>query len=368
MVDQRFAVAPHASFAKLVQIWQGNDVETALCLRRPIVPPSPLCFERNPEKSIGFLHTMRLGAFAAIVRGLPFVYRPKRRLALPRISGYTDFSRLEDISTSAAVVLAADFERLRRFASEVPPTVNLDSWNPQVFTKLFQLGFFEIVGLAEAVGERFVEQGDTLTMRIISAERADRTFAFKRIDEDLTRLMGFLGPAVRPPDSVVVPSLTALSEAISNVTGHAYEPGLPFEYRHINRFWIAATADRSARSLTVVVYDQGATIPVTYPRVTRMQKVERFLRRGLRTKRKFDFEDDGTYIRSALRYGGSRTGDSHRGKGLPQMVEVLRNIGNGHMTIWSRGGWCHRAATGRMSSGALPYSIGGTLIEWSLFL
>ena len=261
--------------------------------------------------------------------------------------------------------MAAEYERLRRRSSEVPCTVDLDRWNPQVFRTLYQLGFFEIVGITTSQQDRFWEQEDTLTMQIVSTRNADD---LAKVDSSLQILGKFINPEASIPDHVFIDILTGLSEAISNVTNHAYPDDYLPRYPHIGRLWIAATADRRQKSLTVVVYDQGVTIPVTYPRIQRVEQVMNFLGRALKQGRSFDFQNDGTYIRAAMRYGGSRTDQEHRGKGLPQMMAVIDRVGNGSMAVISRGGWCFRDSRGRLRSGAVPYSISGTLIEWQVEL
>ncbi len=74
------------------------------------------------------------------------------------------------------------------------------------------------------------------------------------------------------------------------------------------------------------------------------------------------------WLEPAMRYGGSRTDQRHRGKGLPQIVEVVSRSGRGKLSVFSRGGWCIRNSDGRLRSGAVSSSIGGTLVEWVLEL
>ncbi|WP_421917353.1 hypothetical protein [Mesorhizobium sp.] len=349
-----------------VQIWEGGDPEWAICLSKPIIPPSLLCFDRNRAASFAWFERLRRSSQNAIDKGVPFVERSSRPGALPQISGYFDFSKLKEISTAAAVVLAAEYERIGKLLHIVPPTVELDKWHDAVFAKLYQIGFFEIVGLTPPLKNLVLEEEKKQTMRIVSSKNSDD---LETIDKSLQQLGKFLSPDQALPEKIIIEFLTGLSEAISNVTNHAYGNGIPLPYDHIESLWVAATADRDANSLTVVVYDQGATIPATYPRLDRLKKVVRFLALALKPDKKFEYEDDGTYIRAAMRYGGSRTDEKHRGKGLPQMFETLQKIGPGILTIYSRGGWCRQTTHGkRLSSGSLSHSIGGTLVEWSVQL
>ena len=287
----------------------------------------------------------------------------------PRISSYFDFSKIREISTSAAVVLTAEYSRLSTLTKQTPPTVDLENWNDQVVLRLFQLGYFSLLGHIPDIEDRVVENGSTLTMRILCAKNADELNVVDSSLQDLGRfLLGNDDGRIELFDEAIVKTLTTISEAITNVTQHAYPQGHDYEFPHVESFWVAATADRELGTLTVVVYDQGASIPVTYPRMNLAENIKRFLRRAIRGGSEIDYENDGTYVRAAMRYGGSRTDKPYRGKGFPQMIELLKSIGGGSLSIRSRGGWCIRQPNGRVRSGYLHSSIGGTLVEWTVDL
>lgn len=345
----------------IVRIWQGGKSEEAISKYPPHVPPSNLCLEENQKETLQYLSGIRAHGNRVITGKEKYVKRPGG--GKPRIKSYTDFSKLNRISTAVAVVLTAEYDRIAKSNKETPPTVNLHEWSDPVLLKLLELGFFEVLGHLPPQAKSIVESETTKTMQIIRAESNDDLGG---IDEALLELSAFLD---LPEDvDVVVDMNSAISEAISNMRHHAYPDEFPLPYPHVRSLWVSATVDREKNSLTVVAYDQGATIPVTYPRIQRWDKVARFLRRTVSRTPSFEFEHDGTYIRAAMRYGGSRTDQLHRGKGLPQMLDVLERVGTGRMKVYSRGGWCERGATGRFTSSATNISIGGTLIEWNLEL
>ncbi len=348
----------------LVKIWQGGDEETAICTRPPISVPKNLCFRTNLRETTNFFHQVRKGFSLAINRKRGgFVSRPSKR-SPPRIAGYADFSKIERISMAAAVVLAADYDRLRHFLNEVPPTINLRRWDPIVVTRLNQLGFFNILGHAPDPN-LLVEDGDFLLMRIIRSQNCEK---LAEVDDALVKLGRFVSLSLDTLDETITHTLSIISEVMANVTQHAYRPDVEFEYDHMGSFWVSAEANKADRSLRIVLFDQGATIPTTYPKMERTAKVKKYFKRALLRTRKFDYEDDGTYIRAALRYGGSRTELEYRGKGFPQMGELLDTLGGGELRIFSRGGWCVRSQNGKFTSGSHDCSIGGTLVEWKIEL
>lgn len=351
-----------------VQIWQGGEPEQAICVRKPSNPPEALCFDTNPAQTTEFFAKLRMLVQYLRGTGKQFVTR-KNPESVPRIHGYIDFSKLFHVSLPAAVVMAADYDRLHKICGEVPPAIDLHTWDRQVLTTLFQLGFFETVGHLAELRNRLVQDGSRLTMRIVAAEDASKLEEIDLSLQDLATFLAGNNASAEPHlDDAVVALLTTLSEAITNVTQHAYPEDHDYEFEHISRLWVSATADKDKNTLTVVVYDQGVTIPVTYPRLTRKQQVVRFLRRALANGKEFDYSSDGTYIRAAMRYGGSRTDKAYRGKGFPQMIALLKSVGGGRLSIWSRNGWCTANTDGRLRSGYVDDSIGGTLVELTVNL
>lgn len=356
-------------YSSYVTLWQGGEPETAICTRKPFQTPQLLCFDENVAQTTGFLALIRRLMFHGMKKSnIGFVYRKKPK-GIPKIQGYADFSSLNEISLSAAVVLTADFYRVSDIIGQVPPTINLHKWQDPVVTKLHQLGFFSLLGHVPS-NEKLIKDGTTLTMSIVRGTNADE---LQTVDESLKVLGEFLrSGSEQDLDPTMVKVLTTISEAITNVTQHAYNDDHEYEYQHINSFWVAATADKQSKTLTVVVYDQGATIPVTYPRLDLKAEAIRFLRTAVKSvvngAPDVAHRHDGTYIRAAMRYGGSRTDEFFRGKGLPQMFALMQTIGSGQMNIRSRGGWCIQNAAGRMTQGFVDDSIGGTLVEWTIKL
>ncbi|WP_418460461.1 hypothetical protein ACNT8L_18265 [Brucella intermedia] len=353
--------APRPNPPHLVEIWQGGKFEEAISKHPPHIPPANLCLEQNQQETLRYLAGIRSHGNRVITGKERYVKRRKGRK--PQIKGYTDFSGLNRISTAVAVVLTAEYDRIAKSNKETPPTVNLHEWPDSIFVKLRELGFFEVLGHLPPQASNIVGNANTKTMQIIRAESNDD---LGRIDEALLELTAFLD--IPAGIDIVVDMNSAISEAISNMRHHAYPDEFPLPYPHVRSLWVSATVNRDLNSLTVVAYDQGATIPVTYPRIQRRDRVAKFLRRTVSRTPSFEFQYDGTYIRAAMKYGGSRTDQKHRGKGLPQMLDVLDRVGTGRMKVYSRGGWCERKADGKFNSNATNLSIGGTLIEWNLEL
>lgn len=299
-----------------------------------------------------------------IVKGRWFEPSNGRR-SMPRIRTYVDFSKIEYLSTGAAVIIAASYDRMATLVGSTPPTINLDRWSHAVFSKLYELGFFEIVGLTSDVAEsRYRDRGQLRTMRLLSG----RALKVEEFEASMLPLWNFLLEGGTSPEEAVIALNTALSEAMTNVTNHAYPSYHTFEYRHVGKWWVTAEANRDTRELTVVIYDQGATIPVTYPRQTLPMRAWTLLESLFQASPSSRFGKDSAYIYTAMQVGMSRTDQANRGLGLANMRELIDIIGAGRMTIYSRGGVCTYEPGVGFERDTLESSVGGTLVEWTLRL
>jgi hypothetical protein len=75
----------------------------------------------------------------------------RRRGRIPYIKGYYDFSLIKKISTSAALVLAATYDRNQRLSGINTFAVRLAEWHPVVRATMRELGFFDILNIEASV-------------------------------------------------------------------------------------------------------------------------------------------------------------------------------------------------------------------------
>lgn len=353
-------------YSCMVNVWAGEEFEDMLCTSPPKVAPSVLCFNDNSINTLEFFGYMRrklrfYGGHPSRGWGI----KRGRRGKIPRIKGYIDFSAINVVSTPAALVLAAEYDRLRRLAKSPPATVNLHEWKPGVFKKLYELGFFDIVGLSERVEKYHVPESDVLTMRIITGSNATE---LQKASESLEELSSFLGDRALLGDGIRNALASAISEGMVNVARHAYPSDYQFQYTHVNAWWMTASANRSTKRLTVVLFDQGASIPVTLQKKPLTLRMADFIKRNILFERTFEYQDDATYIEGAMAIGATQTREAGRGYGLPQMKDLIDLCGAGALTILSRGG-AYRYIVG-VDPEKVTYhqSVGGTLIVWELDL
>tara|TARA_R110002126_G_scaffold203115_1_gene350463 strand:+ start:456 stop:1445 length:990 start_codon:yes stop_codon:yes gene_type:complete len=285
----------------------------------------------------------------------------------PWVGTYLDFSQIEYISASVALILAAEYERAVEATKIPPPVINIHEWQQSVFDRFFELGFFSIVRLSRIEeGGHVVSNQDRMTLRFLSGSDASEAEA---ADLRLLELAEFIDPDHELPASIAVPINTALSEAMVNVRMHAYPSWHHFQFRPVNRWWLTGTADRTTRTLTISIYDQGASIPITYDRLAKPAGIEKFIRDRLdllMTPK--PYASDAVHIESAMRYGNSQSERPNRGKGLPQMQDAIERCGEGRLNVHSRGGRYAYATSTKTVLDTFKHSVGGTLIEWIIRL
>jgi hypothetical protein len=113
--------------------------------------PAVLCFDRNGAETLAALAELRrrLRTQMSGIRGGTGL--SKHRGAKPRWSGsYRKFESIKSITPSAALVLAAEYERARiRSGGGSVRVVDAHKWQPEVIDTLWDIGFFDIVGLPQ---------------------------------------------------------------------------------------------------------------------------------------------------------------------------------------------------------------------------
>jgi len=147
----------------------------------------------------------------------------------------------------------------------------------------------------------------------------------------------------------------SMSEAVTNSIHHAY-PGV--ELKEWNMF-----AQLREGKLTVAICDQGVGIPNSLKNKPELK--EWIESRINRVKRKHD-----TFlIKLAIESSRSQTRLPHRGKGLKDMLEFVKNgtVG-GFLVLSAKGAFSYNAVTTGHVKKDYKTSIDGTIIEWQILL
>lgn len=328
--------------------------------------PSRLCFKSNPEET--------LKAFARVRKNLHRNNKPKlwfkpklRQDSILKIKKYTSMEEVEHISTSAALVLAAEYQRRRSYMSEYAPLIGLGDWKNSVLIKLHNIGFFKEFSFDLGQHTLETEDDDVLTVPFYSGSDAAQ---MQQIDNKLSKLVDHISDVSDLPDEMRMALNNAVGEAALNAREHAYISDHKYEYPHVGLWWATGAASKQSREMVISLYDQGVSIPISYPKLP-------FFSSLLKTIHMFDnvsdnnYVNDGTLIRTAAKYGKSTRVSKVGGKGLPQIKDAINLCGGGSLMIISRGGrYQYEVKDGEETEtvDTFPHSIGGTLIEWTVKL
>lgn len=267
---------------------------------------------------------------------------------------YINFREIEDLSSSAALVLAAELDRF----NEMPinrknrlKAIDVKSWNPRIRRLLAEMGFFELLNVTQPIEETMngFDHSNVRYVKFRTGSKADGEAIFKLVEEDLMPVIG-----VMPRGHYLY---AAVTEAMTNVVHHAYPPS-----SHRPNWWLAASHEIESQKVKIMIYDQGVGIPKTLPR------------RFADVFQKFRSSDHAHIIRAAHDLSRTASQKHHRGHGLQRDARgYLEQLDcSGYYRVMSlRGEYVfERPPEGGTVENMENHSrsIGGTLIEWELTL
>ena len=144
---------------------------------------------------------------------------------------------------------------------------------------------------------------------------------------------------------------------------HGYHIGTNYGFKQ-KRWWLSASFDSHNKILSLMFFDQGIGIPKSLPRV----------HPGLFGKIISLFDDDDKKIEAATRAGRTSTNKVYRGKGLPQIINYVKNYEkSGEVKITSGKGVYKMIKKNESKQAEIKlylnqFDINGTLIEWQIKL
>ncbi len=359
----------------VAKAWDGNEEQEVLCMKQPISPPHHINFDDYIEETLSFLQAVRDKIGRKRLEGAtrPTWIKVKQG-RIPRIHGFYDYSQISSISISAALVVAACYDRAARISGKAPPAINYPQWPQSVFRVLFDVGFFEFIGHIKSEDSDLCRhRGNDGSGKIMSAISGKNANGLEECSGEIFNLLKFLSFKDDAAEVILADVNSAISEAMINVARHAYPDDFvqESEYDTVNQWWMTAQADRENRTLTIVVYDQGATIPGTLPRREWFKRAVEGAMRQVIPDFSYSSERrarDHEFINYSVKEGKTQTGDHQRGLGLPQMQSLIDLCDDGSLTIVSRAGLYKYGKNTGVHKRALPTELEGTLIEWHLSL
>jgi hypothetical protein len=327
--------------AHLPSVKVGSSI---LSGHRAFYPPKKLSIYDNYSETLAFLLDFR-SLFGA---NHPGGVRQRQPM-------FADFSAIEELDAASGLLLAAEVDRWRR-AVRKKPISHDHLWHENVRDFFHDAGLFDLL----SIDPRTVRSTATVgpkrqTLRYQSGVKHEgRTAdAFRRALENL------IGKPIGPKLLVY----DALSEAMTNVSNHAYPRDIPlWPSGERGRWWLGGSWQPDQNIATVQMYDQGVGIPRTLPKSRHWSQLLPIFGRIDRER------TDAGMIEAAMDYGRTSTDEAGRGKGLAQMAEWISSTGNGSLRILSGKGSLTYLPGQRPVRRILPVEFRGTLVEWEVHL
>lgn len=283
-----------------------------------------------------------------------------------------DISTIEQISPAAALMLAAEFDTGRRLFGIRMSAIDIERWKPEVLAVFKQLGVLALLEVEEHQPLQSAEDGELIVLPFRTGEKIEGEEV-----NDLVSELAYVAVAATEPDSSLsveeakerfeksAAVYHILIEAMNNVAEHAYRDVAGAAPSKIRHWWMTAAFNRRSRTLTVVMLDQGITIPVSLPHWDQYGRVEGIIERFKRWSQKENNDvNDGMIIAAAMKVAASATKESYRGKGFGRMKNFVDQCRGGQLRVTSRfGTFIHeKGRKGQYATNSAP--VYGTLVEW----
>jgi hypothetical protein len=345
-VTQQLGVYTGESWFKR-QLDQGLDLEVDLRGAVTINLPSAMNFSVDYESTAICVMTIR-----HLARKRP--HRTQYHL------GLVNFEQLTKISTSAALVLTAELSKWEdSLRQNLEPRI--DNWNPDILFRFFKLGFFDLFEINPFLGASLEEGSDPVSIvKYIKGQTGD-SVKTRLLKEQIGQIVGddikkwiFLN--------------TGLSEAITNVTHHAYPEDSDWKFIKRDKVWYLTGAyNRDTKEIKVIFYDQGIGIPRSLPASEMWERVLNYLS----TYPRIEKRRDATMLKAAVELSRTSSGQIDRGKGLQDLLEFVKQRGEGYLSIMSQRGlykFSIAAGVESVKTEHFDNPLQGTLIIWRTVL
>lgn len=260
-------------------------------------------------------------------------------------SVWINFTSCRIMGTAATLLLIAEIERIQTLMGKniIRGSLPKNSIASQVFQKT---GLSELLNINYEV--KIEHESVTYWDSYLTGEDA----AVKDAARELVK--------IKLKRKFMQAFYTSISEAIINITMHAYDnvskraDGHPFID---NKWWMFTGSDE--KNLTLVVCDIGKGIPVALENRTDYTNIKAMIDGLVGGK-------ESKSIKAAMAVGQSSSMLSHRGKGMKQLKRAIDIMQAGGLYIYSNRGLYTYSSSGKESyTKDFKYSIMGTIIEWT---
>lgn len=289
------------------------------------------------HKCIDLIDSVNRGKLTKFVKDLEVALRSNYKVVI-------DFGPTEHLETGGTLYLIANIDTL---LIEFPGVISCRFPKNDVVEQLLQH-----VGLLRKLGKdpRKAVTADNVVNWHFATGSDATTSAFKALLMQHSDAMGGLQTRSALYD--------CMSEAVTNTRKHAYVNST----KSLNNWWMFSQANEEI--LTVTICDLGIGIPKSLLVKPQMRD---YFRKLLMVGRQSSHDKE--LIKIATSTNRSSTGLEYRGKGLPQMLEFIKETDHGGFRALSgSGGYTFNAFTNTDRAVTYRHPIKGTLVQWTLKL
>lgn len=353
-------------------LFSASGAEIVRAPKTVATTPRILCVQTNTAETLSFLNQMRQRLLNPPISGMRVLASragSKRKSAPRWIGRYINFTDIEYITPTTALILAAEYDRARTLRQQNTRNisrlfvVDADKWSSEVFNTLYDVGFFDLLEIAETAPDQ--SDADKRNLRFRSGAQND----FLAISGLLDELEAMFKDVGLNADDACFELNGALGEAMENCVRCAYPEGADLPFKHIGRWWMTGGLSRSERRMKVAIFDQGISIPGSLSGwkfyETFAVRFAKFLGFGPDLS---EPKYDGDVIRLAIEESATSTYMDKHGKGLGHIKAFVDLCASGKLTIISRHGYYEYSKGLEPIVRALDVNLGGTLVEWDVVI
>lgn len=248
---------------------------------------------------------------------------------------FLDFSKLEDISPDAGLVLVSEIWRFQHYKpADKHRAVNVNGNYPAnnyARLKLQYMGFYDLIKVKNPDSFPVVEEDAFEFIKYKTGSSVDNE-KNKSFFDRLFKLDFFQGV----DNTMRSGQYDSITESMTNVIHHAYPENIERKYPQMqNRWWMTGYVDFEDNEIMLSFFDQGVGIPKTLP--GSYKKIM-----GIPISSKI-MSQDSLCIREATKLGKSQTRKEERGEGLAEIVSFIEKLNNlpnttAILSIWSNKG------------------------------
>lgn len=310
--------------------------------------PEAMNFSTHYEQT-----AIHLSAIRKLVSTQDTLNAPKLRLVR--------FDQLKSLSTSASIALTAELSRWDDHINHgLKP--RLETWDKSIITQLNEFGFFSLFAI-DVIPPEFLLSDNSTNVRYVPYIKGKQGEKHHRqtLKAEIEKVVG------DEIEKWLILS-SGLSEAITNVSHHAYPE--QFEFDDQDKCWyMGGSYDKRDCTLRVVFFDQGVGIPKSLPTSKIWENIL-----DLMSQLSIPYAEqkkDAVLLKAAVEYERTSTNKQDRGKGLQDLLDFIRERKGGYLSILSQKGlFKYSLENGNESTKSESFSnpIQGTLIIWKVQL